>query len=102
MHYPQELNDIPAIVGRKENGSDFADMIVDQFEELLEASEKQPLVFALSLHGFILGQPFRLRPMRQALKHCVQHKHADQIWFTRAGEISKYCYSMEPGIIPGS
>ena len=51
------------------------------------ASEKQPLVFSLSLHGFILGQPFRLRPLRQAIKHCVQHKHADQIWFTRAGEI---------------
>jgi len=27
-------------------------MIVDQFEELLEASEKQLLVFSLSLHGF--------------------------------------------------
>jgi hypothetical protein len=69
---------------------------------LLEASEKQPLVFSLSLHGFILGQPFRLRPLRQALKHCVQHKQADQIWFTRAGDISNYCYSMKPGIIPGS
>jgi peptidoglycan/xylan/chitin deacetylase (PgdA/CDA1 family) len=100
--YPMELNDAGTLALRDHTGRQFADMIVDQFEELLEASEKQPLVFALSLHGFILGQPFRLRPMRQALKHCVQHKHADQIWFTRAGEISKYCYSMEPGIIPGS
>ena len=32
--YPQELNDIPAIVARKVGASDFADMIVDQFDEM--------------------------------------------------------------------
>jgi hypothetical protein len=77
-------------------------MIVDQFEELLDASAKQPLVFALSLHGFIVGQPFRLRPLRQAIKHCVSHKHAKEVWFTRAGEIATYCFSLPKGVIPGS
>jgi hypothetical protein len=100
--YPMELNDAGTLALRDHTGRQFADMIVDQFEELLEASEKQPLVFSLSLHGFILGQPFRLRPLRKAIKHCVQHKNADQIWFTRAGDIAKYCYSLEPGILPGS
>jgi allantoinase len=47
------------------------------------------------------AQPFRLRPLRKAIKHCIEHKNADQVWFTRAGEISKYCYAMKPGIIPG-
>ncbi len=46
--YPQELNDIPAIVARKENGSDFADMIVDQFDEMLELSHKRPLVMGVA------------------------------------------------------
>jgi len=100
--YPQEVNDIPAIVARKMSAADFADMIVDQFEEMLEQSETQTLVFALSLHGFIVGQPFRLRPLRQAIKHCAEHKHKDRVWFTRAGEIAKYCHGMKPGIIPGS
>jgi hypothetical protein len=77
-------------------------MIVDQFEELLEQSERQTVVFALSLHGFIVGQPFRLRPLRQAIQHCVQHKQKDRVWFTRAGEIAKYCYGLAPGLIPGS
>src|SRR6476646_10499155 len=58
--YPMELNDAGTLALRDHTGRQFADMVVDQFEELLEASEKQPLVFALSLHGFILGQPFRL------------------------------------------
>ena len=31
-----------------------------------------------SLHGFIVGQPFRLRPLRQAIKHCAEHKHKDR------------------------
>jgi allantoinase len=59
-------------------------------------------VFALSLHGFIVGQPFRLRPLRQAIKHCVQHKRNDRVWFTRAGDIAKYCFSLPKGTIPGS
>ena len=60
------------------------------------------LVFAVSLHGFIVGQPFRLRPLRQAIRHCVGHAHKDRVWFTRAGDIAKYCVSLPPGLIPGS
>ena len=100
--YPLELNDAGTLVGRDHTGREFADMIVDQFEELLEASDTKPMVFALSLHGFIVGQPFRLRPLRKAIKHCVEHKHADRVWFTRAGDIANYCFGMKPGIIPGS
>ena len=100
--YPLEINDAGTLVWRDHTGREFADMIVDQFEEMLEQSEKQTLVFALALHGFIVGQPFRLRPLRQAIKHCVEHKQKDRVWFTRAGEIAKYCIGMKPGIIPGS
>jgi hypothetical protein len=100
--YPMELNDAGTLVWRDHTGRQFADMIVDQFEEMLEASERQPLVFALSLHGFIVGQPFRLRPLRQAIRHCVEHKGKDRVWFTRAGDIAKYCFSLPKGIIPGS
>jgi len=54
------------------------------------------------LHGFIVGQPFRLRPLRQAIKHCVEHKGKERVWYTRAGDIAKYCFSLEKGLIPGS
>ena len=67
--YPQELNDIPAIAARKENASDFADMIVDQFEEMLELSQTRPLVMGVALHAYIVGQPHRLRHLKRALKH---------------------------------
>jgi len=100
--YPFELNDAGTLVWRDHTGREFADMIVDQFEEMLEQSERQPLVFALALHGFIVGQPFRLRPLRQAIKHCVNHKQNGRVWFTRAGEIAKHCCALPAGIIPGS
>ena len=100
--YPMELNDAGALGSRDHTGREFADKIVDQFEELLEQSVRHPLVFALSLHGFIVGQPFRLRPLRQAIKHCATHKRAKDVWFTRAGEIAEVCMKMEKGLIPGS
>ncbi|MEO7338261.1 MAG: polysaccharide deacetylase family protein, partial [Caldimonas sp.] len=45
--YPQELNDIPAIVARQMTGHDFADMVVDHFDEMREQSSVQPLVMGL-------------------------------------------------------
>lgn len=60
--YPQELNDIPSIVGRKDSGEQFAQMIVDNFEEMLEQSTKQSLVMGIALHPYLVGQPHRLRP----------------------------------------
>ncbi|MSQ19624.1 MAG: polysaccharide deacetylase [Betaproteobacteria bacterium] len=99
--YPIEMNDASHQVWRDHTGHEFADMIVDQFDELVEQSEEQPLVFALSLHGFIVGQPFRLRPLRQALKHCVEHKLRDRVWYTRAGDIANYCMKLPAGTIPG-
>ncbi len=96
--YPQELNDIPAIVGRKENGSDFADMIVDQFEEMLELSQTRPLVMGVALHAYIVGQPHRLRHLKRALKHIAASRHS--IWLTTPGEIARHCAGLPEGIVP--
>ena len=62
--YPQELNDIPMIVARQMDGRDFADMIVDNFDEMLAQSKAQPLVMGIALHPYIVGQPYRLRHLR--------------------------------------
>jgi peptidoglycan/xylan/chitin deacetylase (PgdA/CDA1 family) len=100
--YPLEMNDATKFGTRDHSGREFADMVVDQFEEMLEKSEQQPLVFALSLHGFLVGHPFRARPLRKALEHCAQHKLKDRVWFTRAGDIAKHCMALPKGIVPGS
>lgn len=90
LPYPQEVNDIPAIVARKDGARDFADMIIDNFDEMLEQSVAQPLVMGIALHPYLVGQPYRLRHLRRALAHVAARR--DDIWLTRAGEISRYCH----------
>jgi len=100
--YPAELNDSPAVVHRKHAAREFTDMIVDQFEEMVDQCERQPLVMNISIHPYVFGQPFRLRPLRKALRHCQQHRHGGRVWWCKPGEIAEYCYALPPGLIPGS
>jgi hypothetical protein len=93
MPYPQELNDSASIVGRRVSASDFADMMIDQFDEMLEQSAEQPLVYAVALHSYIVGQPFRLRHLRRALAHIAAHR--DKIWLARAGEIASHYAALD-------
>jgi hypothetical protein len=76
-------------------------MIVDQFDEMVEQCAGNPLVMTLSLHPFVVGQPFRLPPLRRALKHCVEHPRRDRVWWATPGAVADVCYALPPGIIPG-
>jgi len=100
MPYPVELNDNRAIVLHKMTPSQYADCIIDNFDEMLEQSEHQPLVFPISLHTFVVGQPFRIRQLRRALKYITDRR--DKIWLTRPGDICRHIERLEPGIVPGS
>lgn len=95
--YPQELNDIPAIVVRRASAADFAAMIIDSFDEMLEQARAQPLVMGIALHPYIVGQPFRLRQLRKALAHIAEQR--DAIWLTQARHISHFCHD-HPDLFP--
>jgi len=98
--YSVELNDSPALIARQHTAREFAQMITDQFDEMLRLSQKRPLVCSIVLHPFIVGQPQRLRPLRQALRHIMAHQ--DQLWVTRPGELAEYVASLPDGVVPGS
>ena len=100
--YPMELNDMGTNVNRDQSGREFADMVVDQFEEMIEQSDKYPLVMSVALHPFVCGQPFRLRPLRTALRHCVEHRRRDRVWFTQASLIAEHCMRLPAGTIIGA
>jgi hypothetical protein len=100
MPYPIEVNDTRGIVWYKHSAREFADMIVDQFDELLRQSERQPLVCPISLHPFVVGRPYRLPQLRRALEHVVRHR--DRIWLTRPGEICAHVEGLPRGVVPGS
>ena len=86
--YPQELNDIPMIVARQMDAKDFAQMVIDNFDEMLEQARTQPLVMGLALHPYIVGQPYRLRHLRRALQHVAAARDA-----------RRRCGSRTPGAI---
>jgi allantoinase len=91
--YPQELNDSAAIVGRRVGAAEFAEMIIDQFDEMLEQSTEQPLVFGLALHPYVIGQPFRLRHLRRALAHIAGKR--EHLWITTAGAIADHVTTLD-------
>jgi len=100
LPYPQELNDIPMIVGRKIGGDAFADMIIDNFDEMLVQSRKMPLVMGIALHPYLVGQPYRLRHLRRALAHICAHR--SDIWIATAGAIAEHTIALPEGLVPGS
>ena len=91
--YPQELNDIPALVVRQHEASEFADMIVDQFDEMRRQAEHGPLVMGVALHPYLVGQPFRLKHLRRALAHLGEARR--DVWITTAGAIADHVTGAE-------
>ncbi|MFK7859357.1 MAG: polysaccharide deacetylase family protein [Granulosicoccus sp.] len=87
--YPQELNDIPQMVGRKLESPAFRDMIVDAFDVMLEESRRHPLVMGIALHPYIMGYPHRLKSLEQALQHILQRAD-ERVWMGTASAINDH------------
>jgi peptidoglycan/xylan/chitin deacetylase (PgdA/CDA1 family) len=88
MPYSQELNDSSAMIGRHVGPREFAEMVIDQFDEMLATPGDEPLVMSVILHSFIIGQPFRLRAFRRAFEHILCHR--DAIWLTNPAAIADH------------
>lgn len=86
--YPHEVNDVPAIAMHHLSADGFARMVIDAVDEMLVQSAKQPLVCGITIHTFILGQPFRLRRFREAMAHIDALR--EHIWLTTAGDIAEH------------
>jgi hypothetical protein len=89
--YSQEINDSSTIIGRMASAAEFAGMITDQFDQLLEDSTQQPVVMSIILHSFISGQPFRRRQLRKALAHIAAHRNS--LWLTTPGQIAAFIHA---------
>ncbi len=100
--YPIEINDSPAHLNRRHTGVEFAEMAIDQFDEMVRFSATRPLVMGIALHTFIMGQPFRFKQLRRILEHIAGHAEAGGVWFTRPGEIAAHVASLPQGVVPGS
>ena len=92
--YSQEINDSSTIIGRQASATDFAQMIIDQFDEMRQTRGEEPLVMSVILHAFISGQPFRLRALRRAVEHIL--KNSQDLWLTQPGQIARHYATSVP------
>ena len=98
--YPQEVNDIPAIVARKDGAAQFAEMIVEDFEERLrQCRDGRAQVMGIALHPYVVGQPYRMRALRRALAHVAARR--DAVWVCTAGAVLDHVLTLPAGAVPG-
>lgn len=84
--YNAEINDSTTMIGRQASAHEFADMIVDEFEQLMQAAAYRPQVMSVVLHAFISGVPFRTRAVHRALTHVAA---SDGVWMATPAEIHR-------------
>lgn len=80
--YAAELNDSTTMIGRQMDAQSFAAAIRDEALEL--SSSGRPVVMSVVLHSFISGQPWRLRPIAEALADVVA---MEGVWCATPAEI---------------
>ena len=60
---------------------------------MVDQSQHQALVYGITIHTFIMGQPYRLRRFRQAMEHLVG---LPGVWLTTPGEIASHYAGITP------
>lgn len=85
--YSVELNDIGLFTFKSTTGPDFVQIVRDQLDQLHADSARGGRVMALALHPFVIGQPFRLKYLEQALDYVASH---DGVWLTTSDEIAEH------------
>lgn len=85
--YTIEANDISLCLSNRFSGGEFAQAIQDQFDQLWQEGENQARVMAIGLHPFIVGQPLRLKYLKQCLLHI---KNKSDTWLTTGESIYEW------------
>ena len=81
--YTIDLNDV-ILHRRGEEAERFARQIRDYFDTVYAEGAEQGRVMCIALHPYWVGQPHRLRAIRQALEYILSHPG---VWQTTGGEI---------------
>ncbi len=87
--YSQEINDIPAIVARRQEAETFAGMIRAAVAQLLSECDRRPVVLGIALHPYIMGQAHRTPALARVLTE-LRDAADPRIWWTTAGEIAAH------------
>ncbi len=85
MPHPIDMDDHTILVQNHHTEDDFRDQLCDQFDLLYkESATAGGRVMAISLHPWVIGQPYRMRALEEALAHIMRHKG---VWAATGSEI---------------
>lgn len=80
-----DTDDYTILVQNRHSEDAYAQQLRDQFDVLYKESETQGgRILALSLHPWVIGQPYRIGALEQALKHIIEHQG---VWAATGSEI---------------
>ncbi len=97
LPYARPTNDLPMMHVAKVTPAAWVDMLIDQFDEMLRQARRQPIIFNLSLHPYLIGHAFRLRHFRRLLTHLAAHR--SEIWLTRPGAIAAHARDLGRAVV---
>ncbi|HSW17656.1 MAG TPA: polysaccharide deacetylase family protein [Ramlibacter sp.] len=85
MPHPIDIDDYTILVQNHHTEDDFRDALIDQFDLLYrEATPDNGRVMAISLHPWVIGQPYRIGALEEALAHIMRRSG---VWAATGSEI---------------
>jgi allantoinase len=85
MPLSNDIDDHTILVQSRHSEDSYTQQICDQFDVLHEeAAREGGRILALSLHPWVIGQPYRIGALERTLGHIMNHK---DVWAATASEI---------------
>jgi peptidoglycan/xylan/chitin deacetylase (PgdA/CDA1 family) len=85
MPHPIDLDDHTILVQNHHTEDDFRNALTDQFDLLYrEATPADGRIMAIALHPWVIGQPYRIGALEEALAHIMRHRG---VWAATGAEI---------------
>lgn len=85
MPHSHEIDDRLILLQYHHSERDFVDQVKDQFDTLYRESETQGgRILAITLHPWVIGQPYRMKSLAEALTYVMGH---EGVWSATGSEI---------------
>jgi peptidoglycan/xylan/chitin deacetylase (PgdA/CDA1 family) len=85
MPHSHEIDDRLILLQYHHSENAYAQQLIDQFDTLYAESERYGgRIMAITLHPWVVGHPYRVKPLERALAHIAGH---DGVWSATGAEI---------------
>ena len=85
MPHSHEIDDRLILLQYHHSERDFTEQVKDQFDTLYKEADKYGgRILSITLHPWVIGQPYRIKPLEEALSYIMGHK---DVWCATGSEI---------------